>query len=304
MSAPAQKINATLLKGLTRFRKDFENLDENVVSLFAPSADAITPDGFLVGRESIQKRLSQAFKTKAREQLLVFGGSSVGEVTSVRQLTSDIAIVDGFIPGDNGDKKSLKGWFSEVWKNYDGEFLIATSRNRVGSAAKLFSNLQEAPLRRASEGITEKAAAKEEKTLRALFVSLRKAWRSGDTAAMAKGLHSTADAIPSFGFLENRSQILQGRAAVVGKMARLNPEVVVLPITQSRRANAGTLKISGEAKSIRFLGPRVAVVDGTIELLGIPQAHGFAPTQLTGFYTDYWRKSGNEWRIEGTRPWF
>jgi hypothetical protein len=304
MSPTAPKINATLSKRLTSFRKGFESLDENVTNFFAPNADAITPDGFLVGRESIQKRISQAFKAKADEQLLVFKGSSVGEVTSVRQLTSNIAIVDGFIPGENGDKKSLKGWFSEVWKNYDGEFLIACSRNRVGSAAKLFSNLQAAPSRTSSEDITEKAAVKEEEALRALFVSLRKAWKSGDAAAMGKGLHPTADAIPSFGFLENRSQILQGREAVVAKMTRLNPQAVARLVPGFSGAKGGALQIAGEAKSIRFLGPNVAVVDGTIELQGIPQAHGFAPSQLSGFYTDYWRKSGSDWRIEGTRPWF
>ena len=155
-----------------------------------------------------------------------------------------------------------------------------------------------------AEGMSDAQAAQEETALRDLMGRLRAAWKSGDANAMDEGLAPGVTAAPSFSFLQNRIQGLAGRQAVREKMARLNPEAVARTLGGEVGAGVAQLNIEGEAKSIRFLSPTLAIVDGTIQLSGIPRAHGFAPTELRGVYTDYWRKSGNRWRIEATRPWF
>jgi uncharacterized protein (TIGR02246 family) len=299
-----------------RCRERWDNNDaEGLVRYWAPEADVITQSGFLRGRTQIGAELAQMLKGPAemRAELIRMRGSSAGDVLSIRLLASDVAVVDGKI-GDSteasvdwpsevwkkrGDewieeryvddkRKARTCWFTEVWKKYDDDWQIVSSRTRMGDPSTIFSKLSlEAP-RTTREGISEDMSAREEDVLRDHFALFRKAWKSGDSDALAKLWAPNADAIPSFGFLQNRAQILEGQTSVAAKMARMR----------------GSEIVAGEPKSIRFLGPTVAVVDGTVEISGIPRAHGIVLSEMNGLYTDVWKKSGDVWAIEASRPWF
>jgi ketosteroid isomerase-like protein len=143
----------------------------------------------------------------------------------------------------------------------------------------------------------------EEKALRQNFKRWRAAFNKGDGKALMAMFTPKCDAIPVFSFLDGRAQILNGRTAVGDKAERMNPGAAVSNPNPNAR-NAGAALVDGEPKVVRFLSPTLAVVDGTAHISGIPNAHGFAPSEMKGVYMDVWRKVGGNWQIESSRAWF
>jgi hypothetical protein len=246
-------------------------------AFWAPDADVLNTEGLHVptrgGRE-------------AGIELTRLRRPSSDEATVKIRPLGDIAIVDS-----NSEREGANTWVTDVWKRSGSNWLITASRvhaGDTGSAEAAFERLSAArPVVRA-EDISRDLAQREEEALRSNFKTFRAAWNRTDSPTMNRFLSGSMDAIATFSFLRGRSQVLEGNMAVSEKLARMK----------------GSSIVEGEAKSIRFLSPTMAVVDGTARITGIPRAHGIAETSMTGVYTDVWVKNGGEWAIQASRPWF
>jgi ketosteroid isomerase-like protein len=260
-------------------------------TFFAPDADFRGEGDFVRSAGAISADASDA--VRARES---------GDVISMRWLTGTIALVDGTFDTDEG-----KGWFTEIWdKNGDpnrrGDYVVRTERIRVGPPVTSFQSLNRMNRGTVGDNVSAAVRRDEEAALRARFTEFRNNFNQGNAEAVAGMFTTKADAMPTFSFLEGRAQILNGQTALAAKAERMNPGALVS--NPAMRQGAGAAFVGGEPKVIRFLSPTLAVVDGTAEINNIPRAHGFAPREMRGVYTDVWRKVRGRWMIEGTRPWF
>ncbi|MDP9106901.1 MAG: nuclear transport factor 2 family protein [Candidatus Eremiobacteraeota bacterium] len=228
------------------------------------------------------------------------------DVMATKWLGHDIALVDSVAETPKG-----RGWFTEIWHKSDGKsYVVAASRTRVGTAAASYEALDKtsAHTLHDAKGATKNSG--DEAALRANFKTFRAAFNSGDSKTLVNLFTESTDAIVAFSFLEGRAQILNGRMAVGKKADRMafGTEVSNPAPAAAAHGGGGAAKgaafVSGEPKVIRFLSSTVAVVDGTAAITNIPVAHGFAPREMKGVYTDVWVKTGGNWQIEGARPWF
>jgi len=251
-----------------------------ILNFFDASADVLTANGIIRGKTAIT-----AAAASDDVDPKFFKGLRNGEVASVKWLSNDVALVDTVLETDNG-----KEWSHDVWYLKDGaqDYNIRLSRTRAGVPTPFFTALNALASDVVTDDVPSTVPLEDRETLRKSFKDFRTAWNTGDTSAMGELWENDADGIAVFGFLQGRAQIGTGRAAAKEKMARMSASTFV----------------AGEPKVIRFLSPTLAAVDGTAEIKGIPAAHGFAPKEMKGVYTDFWRKSGGRWQLASTRPNF
>ncbi len=282
-----------------------------VQSFFAPDADFRGGAGIATGWSAI---LADQASTTPETSLTRRGQ---GEVSSIKWLAPDTALVDGVYPLSPG-----RGWFSEVWSLVDGKFQIRSARLRGGASSGSYAAISR--LTPSTTGSLPIATQKVEETaMRAQFGAFRSAFNGGSVNGVMALTSDTTDAIPVFSFLQGRAQVMAGAAAMQTKSSQMlgvvpvvdaststtipSPAPTALPSAAldavadpSKRA----VFLSGEAKVIRFLSATLAIVDGTAEIGNIPLAHGFAPSQMRGVYSNIWSKADGTWKGEAARPWF
>lgn len=243
------------------------------------------------------KGFAQGFqKTATSTGSAGFKLRSSAETAHVKWLADGVALVDSVT--DSGNQRS---WFTELWQKQDGKYQIRSSRLRSGNSNRAYSALNRLKSAVQAEGLQGAVASREERKLRKNFKAFRQAFNKGDGKKMLALWSPDCDAVPVFSFLNGRAQVLNGRMAVGAKADRMNPGATV---SNPDPARGGAAIVAGEPKVVRFLTPKLAVVDGTADINGIPAAHGFAPKRMKGVYTDFWRKVGNNWLIESSRAWF
>jgi ketosteroid isomerase-like protein len=229
--------------------------------------------GVVRGWDEISATAEQALRVRAS-----------ADVVSIKWLSKGVALVDSAAETSEG-----RGWATEVWeKDRSGEYHIEVFRTRIGPSGPTFEGLSKL------SPVTVSGDVSDEDSLRKNFKTFRAAYNSGDKAGVLSLVTEDCDAIVTFSFLGGRAQVLTGTAALDAKadsMIRTG-------------TGKGSAFVAGEAKVIRFVSSDVAVVDGTAQITGIPAAHAFAPSEMSGVYTTYWRKSGSDWACAGARPWF
>jgi hypothetical protein len=290
MSTP-QEI-AVLKSNLESFRAGLGsitifNVGAATSSHLADDVDFLASSGFVRGPAAVSEAAADALRLRAGAQ----------EVAT-KWLSDDIAIVDSV-----ADTGTTRNWFTEVWqKGQDKQdaYAIRVSRARVGTPEKSYSTLNAAIPQTLTATVATDAPDSEGQALRGQFKAFRTAFNNGDLKGVTALFSKTVDAIAVFSFLDGRAQILTG-GGVAAKQGRLMGQDVINPAPD---AIAGAKIVSGEPKAIRFLSPTVAAVDGVGQLSGVPAAHGFAPSEMKGVYTNYWCKTGGTWLIESIRPWF
>lgn len=284
-------------------------------SFFAPDADFRGGAGIARGWAAIVA--DQASTTP--ETSLTLRGQ--GEVSSVKWLAADTALVDGVYPLATG-----RGWFTEVWSLVGGKFQVRSARLRGGASSGSYAAIGR--LTPSTVGsLPSDTQTREEGELRTQFSSFRSAFNGGNVDGVMSLTSGTTDAIPVFSFLQGRAQVMSGSAAVATKSSQMLGVVPVVDVSTSTASptpspsalptampNAAlgavadpskrAVFLSGEAKVIRFLSPTLAIVDGTAEIGNIPLAHGFAPSQMRGVYSNVWSKADGQWKGEAARPWF
>jgi hypothetical protein len=220
------------------------------------------------------------------------------EVISMTWLDKDIVLVDSVAE----DERRHRIWFSEIWRRGElrdySQAKVTSMRIRHGSPDKHFESLSRARQRFVSTAGTRRD---DEEALRAQFKAFRTAFNNSDSKGVVALFTAQCDAIPVFSFLNGRAQIIKGRAAVGAKANRMGPPDRNIDSDPQAK---GASFVTGEPKLIRFMSDTVAVVDGTAEIGNIPKGHGFAPADMTGVYTDMWKKSSAGWRMQGSRAWF
>lgn len=284
MSTP--KETTVLKKRLEAFSTTLRsNKLDSIATYFAPNADFRSSKGIVRGADKI---------TAAADDMLRLRASA--DVLSIKWLSTDMAMVDSVAEAEKG-----RGWFTEIIRKGDGKnYLIDALRIRVGTSDNAYKAISALTPETIAGEVSLEVVKKEEAELRKRFKTFRAAFNKGDTKTLLELCATTVDAIPVFGFLDGRSQIMQGRAAVGAKADRMFGADVSNP----NPTRQGASFIGGETKVLRFLSPTVVVVDGTAEISNIPSAHGFAPKEMRGVYSNVWRKSGGQWRCEGARAWF
>jgi hypothetical protein len=284
-----------------------------VQSFFAADADFRGGAGIARGWAAIVA--DQASATP--ETLLTLRGQ--GEVSSVKWLASDTALVDGVYPLTSG-----RGWFTEIWSLVGGKFQIRSARLRGGAASGSYAAVSRLTPTTVGSLPSDTQSA-EEAELRTQFSTFRSSFNGGSVEGVMSLTSGTTDAIPVFSFLQGRAQVMAGSAAVATKSAQMLGSVSVVDASTSTASPSPTASptampsaalgaiadpskravfLSGEAKVIRFLSPTLAVIDGTAEIGNIPLAHGFAPSQMRGVYSNVWSKADGRWKGESARPWF
>jgi uncharacterized protein (TIGR02246 family) len=95
-----------------------------IAALFAENAEAVDEDGEVVqGRENIQKRFAEIFKNFPKARIAV-------ELSSLRQLSPDVAVEDGFSattldPEETGSRSP----YTIIHLKRDGKWLMASVRD-------------------------------------------------------------------------------------------------------------------------------------------------------------------------------
>lgn len=279
MATPRE--TAALKKHLDAYAKALKTASaDNIMNFVAPTADFRAKSTFIRGN----KKVSAAV---IKDQL-----RASGEIVGIKWLGSGVALVDGHYAARSG-----QGWFTEIWSK-DRAYTIRTARTRLGSAAATFEAMNAKPVQVLGD-VAEALRARVEAELRVKFKAFRTAFNKGDKEGMLKLFTKTADAIVAFSFIRGRAQILTGQMAIGAKAERMMDTV-----SNPNPMRNGATIAGGEPKVIQVLSPSLAVVDGTAQIGGIPKAHEFSPTAMKGVYTDIWVKTGNNWAMEGTRPWF
>lgn len=284
MSTPKETV--ILKKRLGAFSTALRsNKPESAAAYFAPNADFRSSKGIVRGADKI---------AAAADETLWLRSSA--DVLSIKWLSKDMALVDSVAETDKG-----RGWFTEIWDSSGGKDpVIRAARSRVGTSGDAYKAINALSPETIADEVRPAVAKKEEAELRRRFKTFRTAFNKGDTKTLVDLCSKTVDAIPVFGFLDGRAQIMQGRAAVGSKADRMFGADVSNP----NPTRQGASFIGGEPKVLRFLSSTVVVVDGTAEISNIPSAHGYAPKEMKGVYSNVWRKSGGQWRCEGARAWF
>jgi hypothetical protein len=226
---------------------------------------------------------------------------NTADITSIKWLSRRrlgiTALVDSVFEAEDG-----RGWVTEIWVKRRDKYQLAVSRLRVGSVKPAYEALRQTRPRVESDRLRRDIVARESAALKGQFAAFRQAYNSGDHKAVTNLFAEGADAIPVFSFLQGRAQILGNKPAIGEKAERMTSGALVS--NPARGAVEASQITGGEPKVVRFLNSRLAVVDGTATIGGIPQAHGYAPKELTGVYTDIWGKVGAEWKMSGSRAWF
>jgi len=283
------RTSSRLARQLTAYGEATRSADvQAVMAFFAPRADFRSTGEIVRGRDDIAASVRDWVASRAE-----------AEVVSIRELSPQVALVD---TGFSTDGRRGRGWFTEIWQVGQARaHLIQTLRVRVGPATPAFDAVNRLiPEVVADDNMPINVRNREEQELRRRFQEFRTAFNNANTKAVTSLCTRNCNAIPVFSFLDGRAQILDGVGAIGGKAARMFGQEVINPDPNSR----GATFIGGEAKVIRFLSESVAVVDGTAEINNIPFAHGFAPSEMRGVYTNIWRKAGDQWQAEGARAWF
>jgi ketosteroid isomerase-like protein len=254
---------------------------------FAPNADFLGAKGIVRGADKVQAAVADFAKVRGN-----------AEVAHVKQLEKGLYLIDTTRETPDG-----KAWFTEVWQSAPGgKFVIQLTRARSGSPKPAFNALNKTEVSTFTDTMSAGDRQTEERALRQGFKAFRSAFNNGDTEGMAALWTPKCDAIPVFSFIGGRAQVLVGRPAIGAKGDRM--QNVASNPAPDRSAVRGAAIVDGEPKSIRFLSATLAAVDGTAQIGNIPAGHGFAPKEMSGVYTDIWRKVGQSWQIESSRAWF
>jgi hypothetical protein len=270
MSTTAAGNEETFQQRLEDFKTGLATLDrERVPEFYADDVDYRGSGGVLFANAEVTRALRRDLSRRASS-----------EVVAMRRINRDFALVDSVF-----DDEGARGWFTEVWAGSGDDQTRIVSTQAVAGR------------------VDEDTANAEFNELQTRFRAFRTAFNSGDSAAVMSLFSDDSNAIVAFSFLNGRAQILDGQDAMATKSERMMGEAVSNP-DPSRFSRLGAVFVGGQPKTVRFLAKDLAVVDGTAEIAGIPAAHGFSPSAMTGVYTNFWSKAGGEWQCVGARPWF
>jgi hypothetical protein len=289
MSTTAAGNEETFQQRLEDFKTGLATLDrERVPEFYADDVDYRGSGGVLFANAEVTRALRRDLSRRASS-----------EVVAMRRINRDFALVDSVF-----DDEGARGWFTEVWAGSgDDQTRIVSTRTRYGTPEDAFGALSELTPQAVAGRVDEDTANAEFNELQTRFRAFRTAFNSGDSAAVMSLFSDDSNAIVAFSFLNGRAQILDGQDAMATKSERMMGEAVSNP-DPSRFSRLGAVFVGGQPKTVRFLAKDLAVVDGTAEIAGIPAAHGFSPSAMTGVYTNFWSKAGGEWQCVGARPWF
>lgn len=270
---------------------------ENSQEFFSPDADYRGSGAIVRGRENVIAEIDADL-----------GRRAAATVVSTRQI-GEFTLVDSAFDSADG-----RGWFTELWGPgaSASELTIASSRMRFGQTDQAFTALSATTPNVIGAGVNDDVVQQASADLQSQFKEFRSAFNSGNSQGVTALFTENSDAIVAFSFLQGRAQILSGPSELTAKAERMTTGTAVATAFTARRpATAdptskalGALFVGGQPKTVRFLSENVAVVDGTAEIAGIPRAHGFSPSEMSGVYTNFWSKSGNAWLCAATRPWF
>ena len=122
---PAAARTDDLENSAAAFETAFNNGDAaGLAAQFIENAEVVDEDGDVVqGRENIQKRFAELFKSYPKARMTV-------EVTSLRRLSGDVAVEDGFTSTAlEADDAASRSPYTLVHLKRDGKWLIASVRD-------------------------------------------------------------------------------------------------------------------------------------------------------------------------------
>lgn len=125
-TSPVADPSLEQLKGsAAEFEKAFNAGDaKGIAAQFIEQAEVVDEDGNLVqGRENIEARFAELFKENPQARIVV-------EVTSLRQLSQDVAVEDGYSATTlNPDEPASRSPYTLVHLKRDGKWKIASVRD-------------------------------------------------------------------------------------------------------------------------------------------------------------------------------